>query len=117
VSFGGYDAAGFIVNDDTSITALSPRPPPALSTSPSPRLTARPRPPPRPVHLPILPPTVTGVARARPLTGGTAVTIQGTNLGEATAVSFGGQTASIFVVNGDTSITAVSPPRARAPST
>ncbi len=45
-----------------------------------------------------------------PAAGGTSVTISGTGFTGATAVDFGATPAASFVVNGDTSITAVSPP-------
>jgi alpha-tubulin suppressor-like RCC1 family protein len=49
---------------------------------------------------------------AGPLSGGTSVTIEGTNFAEVTAVDFGSTPASSFTVNSDTSITAVAPPLA-----
>lgn len=55
-------------------------------------------------------PVVTGISPSSgPLSGGTAVTITGSNLTDATAVSFGGTPAATFTTNSDTSITAVSP--------
>lgn len=58
-------------------------------------------------------PTVTSVSPATgPTTGGTSVTLTGTNFTGATAVSFGGTAATAFTVNGPTSITATTPPRA-----
>lgn len=55
-------------------------------------------------------PVVTGLsASIGPASGGTSVTISGYGLTGATAVSFGGAVAVSFTVNGDTSITAVSP--------
>jgi hypothetical protein len=55
-------------------------------------------------------PTVTGVSPSTgPAAGGTTVTITGTKLTGATAVYFGSETASSFVVNSDTQITATSP--------
>ncbi|WP_373459631.1 putative Ig domain-containing protein [Cupriavidus necator] len=57
------------------------------------------------------PPSVTAVAPSSgPVTGGTAVTVTGTNFVGVTAVRFGG-TAASFVVNGATSLTATAPAR------
>lgn len=54
-------------------------------------------------------PVVSGVAPSQgPMTGGTAVTISGSDLFRATGVSFGGAPAS-FTVNSDTSLTATAP--------
>src|SRR5262249_26267826 len=44
-----------------------------------------------------------------PTSGGTSVTITGTNFSGATAVSFGGNAAASFTVNSATQITATSP--------
>lgn len=55
-------------------------------------------------------PTVTGVSPGAGLeSGGTSVTITGTELAEATAVMFGSASAISFTVNSPTSITAVDP--------
>ena len=55
-------------------------------------------------------PAVTGVSPASgPMTGGTSVTISGTDLSGATAVMFGTQAAPSFTVNADGSITATAP--------
>jgi hypothetical protein len=55
-------------------------------------------------------PRVAGVApTAGPATGGTTVTLSGTGFTGATGVSFGGVSAASFTVNGDTSVTAVTP--------
>jgi hypothetical protein len=55
-------------------------------------------------------PAVTGVSPVSgPAGGGTAVTITGSGFTGATGVSFGSAAAESFTVNGDTSITAVSP--------
>ncbi|SPA15965.1 conserved exported hypothetical protein [Cupriavidus taiwanensis] len=57
------------------------------------------------------PPTVSAVSPSSgPLSGGTAVTVTGTNFVGVTAVRFGG-TAASFVVNGATSLTATAPAR------
>ncbi len=57
------------------------------------------------------PPTVTGVDPVAGLeTGGTEVTIVGTELTGASAVSFGGASATGFTVTSPTSIAAIAPP-------
>jgi cyclophilin family peptidyl-prolyl cis-trans isomerase len=54
--------------------------------------------------------TVTSVSpTSGPVVGGTQVTITGTGFTGATAVDFGGQAATSFTVNSDSSISAVSP--------
>jgi hypothetical protein len=56
------------------------------------------------------PPTVTAVdPNWGPPAGGTVVTIYGTNLNDATAVTFGSTAATSFNINPDGSITAVAP--------
>ena len=55
-------------------------------------------------------PRLTGISVSQgPAAGGTSVTISGTGFSAASSVSFGGTAAASFVVNSDTSITAVSP--------
>jgi alpha-tubulin suppressor-like RCC1 family protein len=57
------------------------------------------------------PPAVTAVAPIEgPQAGGTTVSISGTEFNDASAVKFGTAEAASFVVNSDSSITAVSPP-------
>ena len=61
-------------------------------------------------------PVVTGLSPSSGLpSGGTSVTITGSDFIGATAVSFGGTAAASFVVNSATQITAVSPARATGP--
>lgn len=56
-------------------------------------------------------PTISGLAPASgPSSGGTTVVITGTNLSNATAVSFGSSPAASFKVDTSTRITAVAPP-------
>ena len=59
------------------------------------------------------PPTVTSISPASgAVSGGTTVTIKGTNFGGATAVTFGGQPATNATVVDSTTITAVTPAHA-----
>ncbi len=61
-------------------------------------------------HTSILQPTVTSISPlSGPIGGGTTVTITGTNLSGATAVSFGGTAATGYTVNSATQITATAP--------
>ncbi len=54
--------------------------------------------------------TITALApKSGPTSGGTSVTITGTSLNATQGVKFGGVAAKSFVVNSDTSLTAVSP--------
>jgi hypothetical protein len=115
VSFGSVAASSFTVNSATSITAVDPAE--AAGT----------------VHVTVTTangtsvtnaadqftfvapgaPTVTGLSPTSGLTtGGTSVTITGTNFTGATAVDFGSVAASSFTVNSATSITAVDPAEA-----
>ena len=59
------------------------------------------------------PPTITGISPSRgPSAGDTLVSITGTHLSGATAVKFGTESATLFVVNSATSISAVAPAQA-----
>jgi large repetitive protein len=115
VDFGGVAATNFLVNSDTSITAVAP--PQAVGT----------------VHIKVTtavgtssvvsadqfmyvpPPRVTSVSPGSgPTAGGTSVTISGSGFTGATAVTFGGIVAASFTRAGDGSITAKSPAQAAA---
>jgi alpha-tubulin suppressor-like RCC1 family protein len=110
VHFGATSTSSFTVNSPTSITAASPAgagivdvtvttPVSSSTASSSDKFS----------YLP--PPTVTKVkVNKGPASGGASVTITGTALTGATAVSFGANAASQFTVDSATSITAVSPP-------
>ncbi len=110
VLFGSVAARAVTVVSDTRATATSPAEPQGVvnirvktpgGTSPS---TAADR---FRIRPPV--PTVTGVTPAwGPASGGTAVTITGTNLTGATSVLFGGAAAT-FAVDSSTMVTAVSP--------
>jgi hypothetical protein len=108
VDFGGV-AAGFWVNDDTSITAFTPGGSAGTvdvtvttlggtsDASASDQFTY------------LAAPSVDSLSPdTGPVDGGTEVTITGANFTGATEVDFGGVAAD-FVVNTDSSITAISP--------
>ncbi|MBJ7598483.1 MAG: IPT/TIG domain-containing protein [Candidatus Dormibacteraeota bacterium] len=110
VHFGSVAAVSFVVNSDTSVTAVSPAQ--ALGTvdvrvttplGTSPVVSAD--------HFTYLaPPSVTSVRpESGPTGGGTAVTVTGTHFTGATAVNFGTLAATGFVVNSPSSLTAVAP--------
>ena len=116
MKFGATAATTFTVNSATSITATSPAEAAGtvdvtVTTGGGTSATRAPADqftytvPPRP--------TVTGVSPTTgPTTGGTSVTITGTNFTGATAVTFGATAATTFTVNSATSITATSPAEA-----
>jgi hypothetical protein len=112
VDFGGIAAKSFLVNSSTSISATSP---PGSGTVDITVTTATGTSSKTPAdqftyQVPNLP-TVTFLDPPIGVnTGGTAVTILGTNFTGATAVTFGGSAAESFVVNSSTSISATSPP-------
>ena len=109
VKFGGSAASGFVVNSATQITATAPAGSGTVditittiggtsATSAADRFTY------------VGGPAVSGVTPASgPASGGTSVTLTGTNLAGATAVKFGGTAASGFVVSSTTQITATAP--------
>jgi hypothetical protein len=116
VTFGD-DAATFTVDSDTSISATTPAhaagPVPVSVTTPLGTSTV----PGLFTYLPL--PPVPLVVLVTPLvgsvSGGTEVTITGTGLSGATAVSFGGTAATSFTVDSDLQITATTPPHAAGP--
>jgi hypothetical protein len=110
VRFGGADAASFMVNGDTSISAVAPPGSPETvdvtvasqggtsATSPIDQFTF------------VGAPSVSGLdPNSGPVSGGTIVTITGTNFTHAGGVNFG-ETPAGFTVNDDSSITATAPP-------
>jgi RHS repeat-associated protein len=110
VSFGSVSAASYAVVSSTQITATAPAQQAGTVdvtvTTPggiSPAVTAD--------QFSYLPePAVTGIAPpAGPASGGTAVTITGTGLASATAVSFGTVAATSFTVVSSTQLAAVVP--------
>jgi hypothetical protein len=113
VKFDGVAAAGFTVNSDTQITAVSPAEAAGTvditvtTVGGTSAIGAA-------DHFTfVAAPSVTGLS---PTSGGTAgglsVTISGTGFTGATAVRFGSVAATSFTVNSDTSLTAVTPAEA-----
>jgi uncharacterized protein YhjY with autotransporter beta-barrel domain len=115
VKFGTVAATSFTVVSATSVTAVSPAgvagavdvtvttPAGTSATGAADRFTY--------AAASSAAPTVTRIVPASgPAAGGTTVTVTGTNLTGATAVTFGGTAAATFTVNSATQITAVSPP-------
>jgi hypothetical protein len=112
VAFGGSAATGVTVNSATSITATSPAgsgtvdvtvtgPGGTSATSSADKFTYGPPP---------SAPTVSAVSPASgSVSGGTAVTVTGTNFAAGDTVAFGGSAATGVVVNSATSITANAP--------
>jgi DNA-binding beta-propeller fold protein YncE len=110
VSFGSNAASSFTVVSDTQVTATAP----AGSGTVDVRVTT---PNGTSVAAPADKYTYTSGATvgalnpsSGPTAGGTVVTITGTNLSNASAVSFGGTPATSFSVLGPTQISAVAPP-------
>ena len=111
VHFGTTAATAFTVNSDTQITATAP-----ASTDGTVDVTvttaAGTSPPVTADHYTYLEPApaITGIApTVGDATGGTTVTITGTDFLGATAVHFGTTAATAFTVNSDTQITATAP--------
>ncbi|MFJ6252484.1 MULTISPECIES: IPT/TIG domain-containing protein [unclassified Streptomyces] len=108
VTFDGTPASGVTVVDDTTVTAVAP---PHTAGAADVTLTAKGRTVPAgsyTYHVPA--PTLTGIAPTTgPVAGGTIVTLIGSNLAGATAVTFGTTPATSFHVDSDTQITATAP--------
>ncbi|MGP4018422.1 IPT/TIG domain-containing protein [Saccharopolyspora sp. 5N708] len=112
VTFGGTSATIFNVNSNTQITATTPARPVGAAqvrvitpggTSTNAVFFNYQTPP---------VPTVGSVSPSSgPTSGGTVVTITGTNFTGASAVTFGGTPATTFTVNSSTQITATTPVR------
>lgn len=109
VSFGGTRAASFAVNSANSITATSPSGAAGavdvtVTTVGGTSATSS-----ADVFTFVGAPAVSAVSPSRgPVTGGTAVTITGTNLAAVTGVSFGA-TAATFAIDSAIQITATAP--------
>jgi alpha-tubulin suppressor-like RCC1 family protein len=112
VLFGGHPAASFKVEKLSVVTAVSPPGEGTVDiTVVTPRGESAVTEHDRFTYTTAKAPTVSGVSPAEGIeTGGTSVTITGTNLSGAAAVSFGGVPAESFTVGITGTITAVAPP-------
>ncbi|MFJ1975402.1 IPT/TIG domain-containing protein [Streptomyces sp. NPDC087903] len=109
VRFGSTPAASYTVNSSTQITAVAPAhsagSAPVTVVSPTGTSNSAPY-----TFITAVLPTITAVTPPNgPTSGGTTLTLTGTGLTGATAVSFNGTPASSFTVNSATLITAVTP--------
>ncbi|WP_228469243.1 IPT/TIG domain-containing protein [Paenibacillus sp. JNUCC31] len=113
VMFGATEATSYTVNSATQITAIAPAGSAGTvdvtvttlggtsTTSAADQYT---------YIAAIAAPTIANVSPASgPTTGGTTVTLTGTNLTDATAVMFGATEATSYTVNSATQITAIAP--------
>ncbi|HVZ53571.1 MAG TPA: IPT/TIG domain-containing protein, partial [Pseudolabrys sp.] len=109
VLFGTTAAPSFTVNSATSITATSPAGSGAINVKVvTPGGTSATSAAAKFTYASV--PTIASVGPGEgPATGGTRVSIRGTNLAGATAVKFGATAATSFTVNSATSITATAP--------
>jgi alpha-tubulin suppressor-like RCC1 family protein len=107
VKFGSSEATSFIVESDTTITAVAPAGVGVVDVTVSaPEGTS----PTSPVDQFSYAPVVTRVSPdIGGAAGGTSVTITGSNFTGATAVKFGSNEAASFKVESDTTITATAP--------
>jgi IPT/TIG domain len=110
VDFGGVPAISFRIDSDEQITAIAPAGSGTVGvTVTTPAGTSRVSRTDRYTFVP--PPEVTGLSPSEgPSTGGTEVTITGSNFAGATAVNFGATNAIAFIVDGETQIVATAPP-------
>lgn len=111
VAFGSTAATSFTVVSSTVINAVIPPGSGAVSvnvTGPGGTSTGGPT----YTYTAALTPTITGLtpAASGPVSGGNTVTIRGSNLNDATAVTFAGNAASSFTALSATTINAVTPP-------
>lgn len=113
----GEAAAEFVLNSSTSITAVAPAGSGTVDVTVStPEGTSAPRSADRFTYVPV--PTVTKLsAKGGPASGGTPVTISGTEFTDASSVSFGSASTTEFKINSPFSITLKAPPDAGAAGT
>jgi hypothetical protein len=107
----GMSPASFFINNESSITAFSPAGMGVVDVTVTTAFGGTSLTSFVDEFAYVPPPTVTEVSPATgPASGGSSVTITGNNLSGATAVDFGSSSATGFVIDSESSITAVSPP-------
>jgi LPXTG-motif cell wall-anchored protein len=114
VTFDGLAGTSFTVVNDTSITVSSA----AHESGPVDVVVLSPAGNSSPLTFTYDPDAANAISLTPdhgPDTGGTSVTITGSDFTEATGVTFGGLAGSSFTVMNDTTITVVTPPHARGP--
>lgn len=121
VTIGGAPATGIVVVDPMTITATTPPgaagPATVAITNPNGRMSALPNGFTFTANAGMAPTVGTVAPNSGPTTGGTMVTITGTNFTPGATVTIGGVPATgVMVVNG-TTITATTPPGAAGPAT
>ena len=110
VRFGTTAAASFIVTSSTQITAVTPPGTGAVNVTVT---TSQGTSTQTVTYTYVTAPVLSSLAPTQgPTAGGTTVTLTGTNLTGATAVSFDATAATSFTVNSPTQITAVAPAHA-----
>ncbi|MBV9022698.1 MAG: IPT/TIG domain-containing protein [Streptomycetaceae bacterium] len=111
VTFGSVAALSFTTVSSTTVTAVAPSGTGTVSVTVTTAGGTS-----NSIAYAYLPaPVVSGISPSRgPLSGGTTVTLTGSNLTGATAVTFGSTPATSFTVVSATQITAVSPPSTAA---
>ncbi|MGC9960588.1 MAG: IPT/TIG domain-containing protein [Acidimicrobiales bacterium] len=113
VSFGGTAATSYVVNSDTSVTAVAPAHAAGSADITVTNETGTSATASADTFTYDGTPSVTAIApSAGPLSGGTPVVITGSGFDDVSAVSFGGTAATSYVVHSDTSVTAVAPAHA-----
>ncbi|OAX49890.1 Endo-1,4-beta-xylanase A [Paenibacillus sp. AD87] len=112
VKFGATAAASYTVNSATSITATAPAGSVGtvdvtVTTSGGTSATSAVD---QYTYMAMAAPTIVGLSPiSGPTSGGTTVTLTGTNLTGTTGVTFGGRAATAYIVNSPTQITATAP--------
>jgi hypothetical protein len=115
ITFGANNATSYTVDSSTQITAITPAGSGTVEVTVITAGGTSDSSDPDPLFgdddfTYVEPPTVSAVSPSNgPTAGGTSVTITGSNLTDATGVSFGANAATTFTVDNDTQITATSP--------